>query len=114
MFSDAWSRPIVANMIDTAAQDSAAVWRRCPFNCSASTGLSEAAKRFADKRSKIARNFLERSEFELQMMRGADQYNSYGMLVISVEPDFEENTPRFPDRGCGGVLPGVGQDGPHR
>lgn len=96
LFSDAWSRPIVANMIDTAARDSAAVLAPLPgFNCSASTGLSEAAKRFADKRSKIARNFLERSEFELQMMRGADQYNSYGMLVISVEPDFEENTPRF-------------------
>jgi len=97
LFSDQWSRPIVANMIDTAARDVAAVLAPLPaFNCSAPNGLSDKARKFADKRTKIARSYVADSELELQMTeRGADQFNTYGMLVIAVEPDFETNSPVF-------------------
>jgi hypothetical protein len=97
LFSDDFERPIVANMIDTAARDFAAMLAPLPaINCSASSMLNESAKRFADKRTKIARNYLEVSEFELQMNdKGADSYNSFGQLVGCVEPDFEENCPRM-------------------
>lgn len=106
LFNDKWQRPIVANMIDTAARDSAAVLAPLPaFNCSAASGLSDRAKAFADKRTKIVRNYLEHSEFEHQMQRGADQYNSYGMLVVHVMPDFEHNMPRIQVEDAVGAYP---------
>lgn len=97
LFSDEFERPIVANMIDTAARDFAAMLAPVPsINCSASSMLNESAKKFADKRTKIARNYLEVSEFELQMNdKGADSYNSFGQIVGCTEPDFEDNTPRI-------------------
>lgn len=106
LFNDEFKRPIVANMIDTAARDAAAVMAPLPaFNCSASSGLNESAKKFADKRTKIARNYLEQSDVALQMLTGADQYNSYGLLVICVNPDFEKNMPRLDFEDAIGAYP---------
>jgi len=97
LFSDDFQRPIVANMIDTAARDMAAMIAPLPsFNCSAASMLSDRAKAFADKRTKIARSYIEQSELELAMVdRGADHYNSFGLLVGCVEPDFEDKMPRI-------------------
>lgn len=106
LFNDEFKRPIVANMIDTAARDAAAVMAPLPaFNCSATSGLSEKAKEFADKRTKIARNYLEKSNLQLHMLTGADQYNSYGLLVLCVEPDFEMNMPRISVEDAVGAYP---------
>ena len=106
LFSEQWQRPIVANMIDTAARDTAAVLAPLPsFNCSAASGLNETAKKFADKRTKIVRSYISQSEFDLQMLRGADQYNSYGLLVLCVEPDFETNSPRLAVEDSIGAYP---------
>jgi hypothetical protein len=97
LFSDDFQRPIVANLIDTAARDFAAMVAPLPaFNCSASSMLNESAKKFADKRTKIARDYIQCSNLELQMMAsGADMYNSFGMIVFCVEPDFEDKAPRI-------------------
>lgn len=96
LFNDTFRKPIVANLVDTAARDTAAVLAPLPaFNCSAASGLNERARNFADKRTKIVRNYVKESKLELQMLRGADQYNSYGMLVLKVEPDFERRIPRL-------------------
>lgn len=107
LFSDQFKRPVVANMIDTAARDMAAMLAPLPaFNCSASSMLSERAKSFADKRTKIARHYVESSDLELQMAdRGADNYNSYGMLVACVEPDFETKTPYIRIESAIGAYP---------
>lgn len=95
LFSDQFKRPVVANMIDTSARDMAAMLAPLPaFNCSAGSMLSERAKRFADKRTKIARNYVDSSKVELQMAdKGADNYNSYGFVVGCVEPDFKRKLP---------------------
>jgi hypothetical protein len=106
LFNDQWKRPIVANLVDTTARDTAAVLAPLPtFNCSAASGLSEQGKKFADKRTKIVRNYIQSSEFELQMLRGADQYISYGMMLLCVEPDFETNTPRIAVEDAVGAYP---------
>lgn len=95
LFNDTFRKPIVANLVDTAARDTAAVLAPLPaFNCSAATGLSDRARAFADKRTKIVRDYFTQAQFEWQMLRGADQYNSYGLLVLKVEPDFEKKTVR--------------------
>lgn len=106
LFNDQWKRPIVANLVDTAARDTAAVLAPLPsFTCSASSGLSERAKKFADTRTKIVRDYINSSELELQMLRGADQYISYGMLVICVEPDFDLKMPRLSIEDAVGAYP---------
>jgi hypothetical protein len=106
LFNDQWKRPVVANLVDVSARDMAAVLAPLPsFNCSAASGLSESAKKFADKRTKIARSYITQSELELQMLRGADQYNSYGMLVLCVEPDFETKMPRISVEDAVGAYP---------
>lgn len=96
LFSDDFKRPIVANLIDTAARDMAAMIAPLPsFNCSAASGLNEKAKTFADKRTKIARSYVEGSELELHMPRAGDHYNTFGFALFRVYPDFEDNAPRI-------------------
>lgn len=107
LFSDQFRRPVVANMIDTTARDMAAMLAPLPaFNCSASSMLNERAKKFADKRTKIARNYVESSKLELQMAdKGADNYNSYGFIVGCVEPDWKEKKPYIRIEGSIGAYP---------
>lgn len=96
LFSDEFKRPIVANLIDTAARDMAAMLAPLPaFNCSASSMLNESAKKFADKRTKIVRAYVEGSELELHMLPGTDHYNTFGVILFKVEPDFEDQAPRI-------------------
>jgi hypothetical protein len=106
LFNDQWRRPIVANLVDTTARDTAAVLAPLPtFNCSAPSGLSERAKAFADKRTKIVRDYILSSDLELQMLRGADQYVSYGMLVFCIEPDLDKQMPRIQVEDAIGAYP---------
>jgi hypothetical protein len=106
LFNDTWKRPIVANLIETSARDMAAMLAPLPsFNCNAASGVSDKAKTFADKRTKILRSYVESSHLDVQMLDGADQYNSYGMLVICVEPDLENNTPRWVVEDAIGAYP---------
>lgn len=95
LFSDEWPRPIVANRIDVMAKHAAAALSPLPtVTCQSGTAASDRAREFADKRTKIANHYLRRSRVQAQMQSGADQFYSYGLLVTSVEPDFEE---KFPD-----------------
>jgi hypothetical protein len=96
LFNDVFKKPVVANMIDSAARDSAAVLAPLPaFNCSSSSMLTDTAKRFADKRTKIVNHYVECSRLGVQMLTGADQYNSYGLLVLHVKPDFDRRMPHI-------------------
>lgn len=95
-FNDAWPAPIVANLIDTYCRDFAATIAPLPaFNCSSGSMLTEKAKKFAEKRTKIANHYVESSRLAPQMLEGGDSYAAYGLLAASVEPDFEERTPRI-------------------
>lgn len=106
LFNETWKRPIVANTVDVAALDMAAMLAPLPsFNCNAAVGTSDRAKSFNDKRTRILRSYIETSDFGVQMLRGADQYNSYGMLVLCIEPDFEENRPRWTVEDAVGAYP---------
>lgn len=96
LFSDEFKRPIVANLIDTAARDMAAMIAPLPsFNCSAASGLNEKAKTFADKRTKIARAYVDNSGLDLKMLKAGDHYNTFGLMLFKVDPDFEDNAPRI-------------------
>ena len=96
IFPDDWPRPVAANIVDNMARDFAAKLTPLPsFNCSGSSSVSDAAKKFADKRSKIVSNYITHSDLAMNMPDAADSYNCYGMVVFSVEPDWESSMPRI-------------------
>lgn len=94
MFPEEMSRPMIANFVDVAARDIAEVLAPLPsFNCGVSNTNSDKAKKFADKRSVIANNYVEFSNLQTQMYTGADWYLTYGFLPIFVERDEDCNMP---------------------
>lgn len=93
-FSEDFPRPIVANMIDTYAKHAAAALSPLPrVTCQSASMASDRAKAFADKRTKIANNYLKRSRLQAQMQQGADQFYTYGLLITEVSPNFDEKMP---------------------
>jgi hypothetical protein len=104
MFSDDIPKSIIANHIDIAARDTAEMLAPLPaFNCSASNMTSDAARKFADKKTKGILHYLEMSSVQAQMYTAADYYVSYGLMPVMVEPDFEKKIPRivfFDPEGC--------------
>lgn len=96
MVSETFPRPIVANFVDTVARDLSEITAPLPsFNCSSATMVSDAARKAADRRSKIANNYVGHSKLDVQMLTGADHYYTYGRSVFYIEPDFEARLPRI-------------------
>ena len=98
------SEPMVANMVDIAARDTAEVIAPLPaFNCASSVSVSDKARRFAEKRTKIAYGYVEQSRLQIQMFTAADQYVTYGFAVGQVRLDFDADMPvieMLDPRGC--------------
>lgn len=91
---DAWPKSIVANSIDVAAKQLSETLAQMPsINCTSGTMTSDRAKRFAERRTKIAYGYLETSQFRVKMPQGCDWYLSYGFMPIVVEPDFVNRRP---------------------
>jgi hypothetical protein len=96
LFPEAWPKPIVANFCDVAAHDLAELIAPLPsFNCASASMVSEKARQFADKRTKIAHYYVLHSDLGTQMYRGADQFCTYGFQPFVVEPDFDAMCPRI-------------------
>ena len=94
IFPQDWPRPVAANIVDNMARDFAAKLAPLPsINCSATATMSDAARDRADKRTKIARNYVVMSRLAAQMPEAADGYNCYGMAVFCVEPDMDAKLP---------------------
>jgi len=96
MFPEGMSRPMIANFVDVAARDIAEVLAPLPsFNCSTPSINSDKAKKFADKRTIIANNYIEFSNLQTQMYTGADWYLTYGFLPIFVDANFDAMMPHI-------------------
>jgi hypothetical protein len=96
MFPEGMSRPMIANFVDVAARDIAEVLAPLPsFNCSTPSINSDKAKKFSDKRTIIANNYVEFSNLQTQMYTGADWYLTYGFLPIFVDANFDANMPHI-------------------
>lgn len=95
-FTEDFPAPIIANRIDTMARDMAATLTLLPsFACTPSSILKDRAKKFADKRTKIANYYVESSNLQAQMPDAADSYHCYGLFVGEVRPDFKAQTPKI-------------------
>jgi len=104
---DAWPKPIVANLIDTTARDIAETMGVMPsVNCSSGIITSAAAKKFSALRTKMAHYWVQRSGLPSgKQVEWCDSYNSYGMGVYCVEPDFEAKMPVIRVENPMGVYP---------
>ena len=87
---------VVANFIDIVARDLSEVMAPLPaVNCSAANQVSDRARTFADKRTRIATNYFSNSDLQVQMYQGADQYITFGFVPFIVELDEEAGLPRI-------------------
>jgi hypothetical protein len=94
MFSEDYPKPLIANLIDVSARDLAEAMAPLPsFNCSASNMVSDAARRAADIRARIANYYIDESDVQIQMYTGADWFNTYGQLIAMIDFDYENNNP---------------------
>jgi len=95
-FPDGIDQNVVANFIDIVARDLAEVMAPLPaVNCSAVNQVSDRARQFADKRTRIAANYFRHSDLQVNMYNGADMYITYGFLPFIVELDEEAKLPRI-------------------
>ena len=91
-----FDKGIVANMVDVAARDLAEVLAPLPsFNCSSSKMISDAARNFSEKRTRIVNGYLDHSEVQTQMYTAGDRYFTYGFVPSMIEVDTETNMPRI-------------------
>jgi len=104
---DAWPKPIVANMIDTAARDRAEVMGAMPsVNCSAGSMVTQKAKNFAGKRTKIANHYVQASGLQAgKQISAADHLETFGMQIYVIEPNFAEKRPHIRVEHPMGVYP---------
>jgi hypothetical protein len=94
LFGDSWPKPIVANFIDVAAQDLAAVLAPLPsLACASGAMQTDVDRRRAEKKNKAGYHYWHESRLATQMFSGADRWGSYGFLPFYVEPDFDRQTP---------------------
>jgi hypothetical protein len=106
MFSEDYPKPLVANFVDVAARDLAEVMAPLPsFNCAATNMVSDAQRKAADTRTRIANHYISASELQIQMYQGADWFNTYGLLPAIIEMDYETNNPRIRLLNPFGVYP---------
>ena len=95
-FPDGVDANVVANFIDIVARDLSEVMAPLPaINCSAANSVSDKARAFADKRTRIASNYFSHSDLAVQMYSGADWYITYGFVPFIIELDEEANLPRI-------------------
>ena len=87
---------VVANFIDIVARDLSEVMAPLPaVNCSAANQVSDRARSFADKRTRIASNYFAHSDLQVQMYTGADYYITFGFVPFIIELDEEAGLPRI-------------------
>ena len=95
-FPDGVDANVVANFIDIVARDLSEVMAPLPaINCSAANSVSDKARSFADKRTRIASNYFQHADLSVQMYSGADWYLTYGFLPFVIELDEESKLPRI-------------------
>ena len=87
---------VVANFIDIVARDLSEVMAPLPaVNCSAANQVSDRARSFADKRTRIASNYFQHSDLSVHMYQGSDWYLTYGFIPFIIELDDEAKLPRI-------------------
>lgn len=96
MFPEIWPKPIVSNFIDVVARDLADVTGITPsVNCESALQVSDRAKRFASKRTKIAHSYFDKSNLATRLVNAADRFYTYGFVPFVIEADHRGYCPHI-------------------
>lgn len=96
MVSETYPKPIIANFIDNTARDLAEMLAPLPtFNCASSDMGRDSARKYADRRTIIATNYVNYADLANQMLVGCDHYFTYGQMMFYVEPNFDDKMPKI-------------------
>ena len=100
----AWSRPIIANLIDVVAKDLSEQIGVIPtITATGDSALDDSSRTKADKRTKIANYYLSASKLSNGLIRAADQFITYGFVPLRVEPNFRGKNPHIHVETCEGA-----------
>lgn len=89
LLADDFPKPIVSNLIAVAAAYSAEqIGVQPTVSCTAGVMVSDRQKKYAQRRTLIAHNYLENSRFKTTLVEAADWLNSYSFVPLIVEPWF--------------------------
>lgn len=96
LFSDDMPKSVVANIIDTAARDTAELMAPLPaLACTSGNMVTSRDKERAAKKNKIGAHYWQCSHLAVQNYRFCDSLNSYRFGTYLVEADFESKKPRI-------------------
>lgn len=89
LLADDFPKPIVSNVINVAAQYSAEQIGVMPtISCTAGVMVSDRQKKYAQRRTLIAHNYVENSRLKVSMVEASDWLNTYSFLPTILEPHF--------------------------
>lgn len=89
LLADDFPKPIVSNVINVAAQYSSEQIGVMPtVSCTTGVMVSDRQKKYAQRRTLIAHNYLENSRIKVNLVEASDWLNTYSFLPIIVEPHF--------------------------
>ena len=112
LVTETFPKAIVGNFVDAAARDLAESIAPLPsLNCTSSNMVTQKAKRYASKKTKIGHYYWQHSELEIRMVSAADQYLTYGFLPFVCEPDWDAKCPRITPVNPLGCYPEVDRFG---
>jgi hypothetical protein len=89
LLADDFPKPIVSNVINVAAQYSSEQIGVMPtISCTTGVMVSDRQKKYAQRRTLIAHNYLENSRVKVNLVEASDWLNTYSFLPIVLEPHF--------------------------
>lgn len=92
LLADDFPKPIVSNIINVAAQYSSEQIGVMPtISCTTGVMVSDRQKKYAQRRTLIAHNYLENSRIKVNLVEASDWLNTYSFLPIVLEPFFGDN-----------------------
>jgi hypothetical protein len=95
-FTEDYPAPMVANRVKVMSKDVAASLAPLPsINCASTAAMSGAAQQNAVDRTRIASSYVTDSNLAAQMTDFATAFNTFGLGVFFMEPDFDAKAPRI-------------------
>lgn len=89
LLADDFPKPIVSNIINVAAQYSSEQIGVLPtISCTTGVMVSDRQKKYAQRRTLIAHNYIENSRVKVNMVEASDWLNTYSFLPVILEPHF--------------------------
>lgn len=93
-FSLSFDGSPIANFVDIVARDMAEGIAPLPaLACVSGKMQSDADLERAEKKNKVGQNYWNESKLEIQMLRAADRYVTYGFLPGIIEPATDRHLP---------------------